>query len=178
MEGLPSILQERAQPLLDLGWSIALMPNQPTDVRRRLEAEHPGGHRIMVVARPSNRPGRPTVWRGRNVRYFAQPAQTGNWYRLDGMANLIRYASTPELDPDSAPFTEYDPAALPNARIPRKRCDCTKKRFTGDLAAEALLEAQIKREVHGNGRRRERRTYQCETDRRVWHLTSRKEWHV
>lgn len=169
---LPAILQDRAHHLLDHGWSVVLMPNQPTDVRRRLEAEHPDSHRIMAVARPSSRPGRPTVWRGRNVRYFTKPAESTSWYRLDGAVNFIRYTDLLELDPDSAPFTEYDPASLPNPRTPRKRCDCAKRQFTEGRAAEALLDAQIKREMGGNTRRRERRTYQCEVDRRVWHLTS------
>ncbi|WP_394436317.1 hypothetical protein [Streptomyces sp. SGAir0957] len=178
VDELPGVLQERAQSLLDQGWSIILMPDQPTDVRVRLEAEHASGHRVMVVARPSNQPGRPTVWRGRNVRYFAQPTGSDRWYRLGGAASLDRYATTLALDPGSAPFTAYDPAALPHTKTPRKRCDCAKKQFTGRRAAEALLDAKIQREVQGVTRRRERRSYQCEVDPRVWHLTSRKEWHA
>lgn len=177
LSGIPDIIAPHAGDLLDAGWSLALMPDRPTDVRRRVEADHPDGGRAVIVARPSNRPGLPPVWRGRNVRYFVQPADSQQWFRLAGAAALAAYAETRSLHPAATPFTEYDPTDAPTLRAVRQRCECAKKRFTRARASNVLLTAKIRREVDGIERRRERRAYRCTLDRNVWHLTSREQWH-
>jgi hypothetical protein len=51
-----------------------------------------------------------------------------------------------------------------------------KRRFPDEhTAKDALVQAKIRRSLHGSSKRRERRAYEC-PDCHGWHLTSSDEW--
>lgn len=177
LDEIPSSLHLCVLELLERdGWTIGMQPDRPTDVRKRLVAEHADGTVLLIVTRPSSQAHRETRWRARNNRYFVRPGQGGPWYRMDGMAAVSTYLKTHSLDAQR--MREYgggDPLDTPNLRK-LQTCSCTKRQFSRAKADRVLVEAKVKRSLRGDRRRRECRSYRCEDDPSVWHLTSREFW--
>lgn len=174
IDQLPSALQPCALTLLDHDWTLAIEPDRPTDVRKRLIAQHACGAEVLVIARPTARAGRPTKWRACNNRYFLRASTESPWLKADGMQTLTDYLESLQIDPARIKPFAQDPVATPNARNSAV-CSCEKRRFTHTKAESVLLGAKLKR-AEGDARRRECRAYRCDDDARVWHLTSRPVW--
>ncbi len=52
-------------------------------------------------------------------------------------------------------------------------CSCGKRGWRSKRAADlVVVEAKIRRTLHGSDRRREQRSYRCPFDAGVWHVTS------
>lgn len=136
-------------PLAAAGWQIHLTANRD---RARLEAAHPSGAALMITA----------VRGRRGVHHYVLPAAgTPRWLAV-GRAAV-------------EPFT-HDPRLLPGTarHIPRTWCRCPKRgRYpTESHAAAALLDVKINKALRETRTARERTTYRCPHDDRVWHLTS------
>jgi hypothetical protein len=63
-------------------------------------------------------------------------------------------------------------------RVPFVRCRCGKRGYRSrELAEQVLLTARIQRTLRDDDdRRQERRTYWCEIGK-LWHVTSREDYH-
>ncbi|WP_144316938.1 hypothetical protein [Streptomyces sp. sk226] len=175
---IPSALHACVLGLLEHdGWTVGMQPDRPTDVRKRLVAHHDSGTSLLVISRPSQYAGGTQAkWRARNNRYFVRRGADGPWWRVDGFQATATFMGTRKTDPDHMQEHEdTDPLDTPNGRT-RRVCSCAKRQFSRTKADRVLVEAKVKRSLRGDERRRECRSYRCEDDPRVWHLTSRESW--
>lgn len=143
------------------GWTVSITA---THTRARLDAFHPGGAAVMVTAGIAGRAGSSRV----NL-YALNPPSVGRQSWLGVKASVLEE------------FVR-SPKTVSGRHIPSK-CHCRssagrrKTRYaTERLAKAALLDTVISRELHHQARRAECRAYQCPTDDRVWHLSSRPVW--
>lgn len=172
LDELPGALRPCANMLLDHDWTLAIEPDRPADVRKRLLAQRACGAEALVIARPTARSGYNNVkWKACNNRYFLRAAGDETWLKADGMQSFTVGVETLRIDPARVKPFGQDPLATPNART-RVVCSCEKRRFTHTKAERVLLGAKLKR-AEGDTQRRECRAYRCDDDLRVWHLTSR-----
>lgn len=143
------------------GWTVHVTA---TDTRARLDAFHPGGAAVMVTAGIAGRNGSSRV----NLYALNPPAAGSNAWLA--------------VKPTALEAFVISAQRVVGPRVPSK-CQCRtgagrrKTRYATERRAKAaLLDTAISRELHHRVRRAECRAYQCPTDDRVWHLSSRPVW--
>ncbi|MDX2296631.1 MULTISPECIES: hypothetical protein [Streptomyces] len=140
--------------LAEAGWKVETTVHP---LRARLEAFHSSGAVVMITSdvRSSKRGG---------VRaYFLRRPGVGWWRRL-------RTADLPYF----AEHADLPPSAPEQPLVGTSKCRCGKVQHpTAARAAAALEDITTVRAAQPDSRPPETRSYRCEADDRVWHLTSK-----
>ncbi|MFF2775602.1 hypothetical protein ACFVU3_11905 [Streptomyces sp. NPDC058052] len=140
--------------LVAAGWRVTADVHP---LRARLEGFHPSGAVVMFTSDVRS------TKQGKVRAYFLRPPGIGWWRRLR-IGDVDHFAAHVTL-----------PAGAPDHPVVGgSKCRCGKVQHpTAARAAAALEDVTAVRAAEENGRAPEARYYRCESDDRVWHLTSK-----